>query len=409
MDALTIILNNVDRDSDTYSLSLQSPYLSDVETIDQVGGYSELEKLAALRDSLEIDTAEGRLKCNLSPARAVELLEDLRELGSVAFLSLIGGESYRGRRQRIQRYVEKVLANIPMGSTPVLALSSPVDLPIDLMTILDSGTNFDPGSGTVDYQGERLAIQATNCFIGFRFAVRKISARHTAPIDFSLASTGGLTMVYPYWHRGLDYINEELQRLRAVPWFDVVDPMPDRAIAKQSHPERKLARRLVEHVDGGAGVVHFTCHCDSGSRTPPLERRLVLAARDNFRLYKVSIAVRNIQAASIYMKEHAAPLGPLAFLSACAAADVSYDSPVSIPEALLYCGYRSVIAPLVSVHVELALEMATLFYAGLSNVPSTVGQALVDARFALLRSHRNPLGLLYGCYGDSRIGRRGQE
>jgi hypothetical protein len=45
-----------------------------------------------------------------------------------------------------------------------------------------------------------------------------------------------------------------------------------------------------------------------------------------------------------------------------------------------------------------------LFYAALGKDSNTVGGALVDARTELLKRFCNPLGLLYSCYGDSRLG-----
>lgn len=403
MDALTISVCDVDVNSDTFSLSLESPYLANKERIRGIEHFSSLEKLAALRDSLEQDTAGGRLNCELSPERCVKLLEDFRELGSAAFITFLGGPAYKGRQQRVQRYFKNVFEKAPAGRVHILAVSSPFDLPLDLMTIMDDGEDFDPGSGPLQIQAGRLAVQASSCFIGFQFAVRK-TGLHMEPIERSLVSADGQTNVFPYWHQNIRSVDEEIERLRKFAHFNVADPMPDVTYAKQEDPGRKLARRLAKHVDEEIDIVHFTCHCDAAAKVPPLEHKLILAARDRFRrFHKVGVAVRNIQGASRYSDEHDAPVGPLAFLSACAAADMSYESPTSIPSALLDSGYRAVIAPIVSVNFRPALEIAMLFYAALGKDSNTVGGALVDARTEFLKRFCNPLGLLYSCYGDNRL------
>jgi CHAT domain len=91
--------------------------------------------------------------------------------------------------------------------------------------------------------------------------------------------------------------------------------------------------------------------------------------------------------------------GPLAVLSACGTADHAHDAPSTIPQTLLDAGYRAVIAPLVSINVPSAMEIATSFFEGISRA-ETVGESLVLTRVRLLREYSNPLAMLYVCYGE---------
>jgi hypothetical protein len=160
---------------------------------------------------------------------------------------------------------------------------------------------------------------------------------------------------------------------------------------------------LVHGRTTGEGIVHVTSHCDAAEGTPALDHSLVLGGRRGLFLRK-TISLRVSVATIEYQGRHPSHEGPLAFISACSATDTQYDSPTSIPEALLKAGYRAVVSPLVSVHVDPAFAMAMFFYAELRK-EGNVGTALVRARIDLMRckSGHSPLGLLYTCYGESGL------
>jgi hypothetical protein len=95
--------------------------------------------------------------------------------------------------------------------------------------------------------------------------------------------------------------------------------------------------------------------------------------------------------------------GPVAFLNACSAAGVSFQSPTSIPQTLLDCRYRAVVGSLVAINVEPAMAAATTFYKCLGDGDS-IAVALVRMRRQLLeKPNHNPVGLAYTCYGDSLL------
>lgn len=340
----------------------------------------------------------GRRKLRHNLAETVVELNELREKG-FAVLEALTGDALD--RQRFMLALQTIVRRAPAGSVPEMVFESDVDAPLDLIPALEppQGIRFR-GPGSV------LAADARRCFLGARFAVRKerpgggpLSRNLT--LNASAFADGPRVPLAVYWNRRLGRMDDELRLLQEFEVFEVSDPLPDDGLLR-TRDEAGLAQRLVIGSELPRSIVHVTSHCDASKTTEPLNHALVLGGRVGLmhRLVELSVSVTRIQ----YEGRNVPPgQGPLAFVSACAATDLDLDSPTSIPQALLGAGFRAVVSPLVTVHVDPALAIAMYFYDALRHPGTTVGEALVRARLLLLERHLCPTGLLYTCYGETRL------
>jgi hypothetical protein len=335
-----------------------------------------------------------------SPERGGELLSELNEKGSSALLDMLGrGSGMSNRLQRIEQFFDRVIRNLSGGSIPKLELSSPVtDLPLELMPALPGRPRFIPRSGTT------LADEAGECFVGLRFAVRRTDLSCGNVPEWRLRADPSLNRVViaPYAHLDFSRFERQMRRLEGLPCFHVKEPLPDEAMIAAPGCAATTAKLLIE---GGEPpreeIVHVTAHGlveDEAS----YEHGLLFGGKGFWRNGEVQVTRSKMDQAIRSRSGPAAEDGPLAVFSACGTADVAYEAPSTIADTFLSAGYRAVVAPLVSINVNSAMEVASAFFEGLSRAES-VGEALVRTRMNLLRMHANPLAMLYMCYGESRL------
>ena len=302
----------------------------------------------------------------------------------------------------MQRFFLDVLRQAPALPTPILTLISPFDVPLELLPILDEGSSFSAPDAM------ELEKQAKRCFLGLQFAVRRFRLVDNAvPADLHLRRKGTgrdqQVSVAPYWYEGLKRVKEEVSMLDSLSHYKTSIPEPSRDLLAVPGPEDRIAKMFVLGRQGKEEIVHVTAHCNAPAEISPLEHRIVLGAKVwwGIRMQEVSLSVGALAEAVRPLPGRDTPDGPLAFISACGAANFRFDSPASIPDALLSCGYRAVVSSMVSLHVDPAFAMARAFYSELCK--ATVGGALVEASSKMIREHCNPIGLTYLCLGESRL------
>ena len=388
-------------EDDGYTIQLTSPHVKRMEVLHSVG-FSALPKLAAVRQRLEDVTQRGRLGAPLTPARGAQLLDDLREIGGAAYMTFLGGKANEGRQERVAEFFRDALEGSG-ARTPTLQLVSSVDLPIDFFTVLDDphveGFTAAPSSAT--YPGKELVAQASKSFLGYRFVIQRMG-RHGVPIDHNLAGPNDRVAVRPYTHSSLRNTEKTIERFRLRGRFDVGDVMPDEALVRQPGAARRASLRLLQE-GSYAGLLLIWAHCEAADLLDPLTHSLVFARSGGIRTHEVAVHISTLMAASQASSHDPNDMGPLAFISACAAANRTFTSPTDFPEIFMNSGYRGVIAPLVSVHVTPAHLMVELFVNALYEKRMNAGVALLDARTELLRQYCSPLGLLYTLYGDTSL------
>jgi hypothetical protein len=181
-------------------------------------------------------------------------------------------------------------------------------------------------------------------------------------------------------------------------------------------PQRDFEVRLAQQIWDGRPIgsvdrpvhfQHFHCHCDTSAQ-PSVGHWLKLAspaATIGLRRYserKVTIAALDSAFGGFTERSAESDPYPVIFLNACASGSISPSDVASFAETFLANGNRAVIGTETSIPAFFApafsREFYTEFLAGRS-----VGDAMYRARWKLLKGHKNPLGILYGLFGNPDI------
>jgi CHAT domain-containing protein len=364
---------------------------------------------SALRKSVQAAKRWGVVGREQTPEDAGFLLNLLREKGSSALLDMLGRRAARknGNLSRFRRFLQDASSRGLEASIPSLSVSasgSILDIPLDLMPVFEYAGDF------VTRKRDDLANAAQDCFLGLRFSVRRTleQPERTILLDPDLHRI----VVAPYLHADFRAFDQQMRRFGVPPFpFHVREALPDANMMKARDYVVRMAKLLVAGGKPKEQIVHVIAH-GSVTNGGDYESGLLFGRKGFTYDDQARIPLSALDAIIAVGQQPELPEGPLGFLSACEAANVSYMSPSTIPETLLDAGYRAVIAPLVPLNVKSASEVAQSFFEWLSteskrsdgaNEFLTVGQSLVMARRSLLRTLGNPVALLYFCYGETLL------
>lgn len=143
----------------------------------------------------------------------------------------------------------------------------------------------------------------------------------------------------------------------------------------------------------GDQIQHFVCHCYTDERVP---------SDSALRLSNSNTATIAELQASLDLPDHttAPTFGPLIFLNACGTARMDPMSAASFPRFFLRDNHnRGFIGTETNIPDQFAADFSKCFYSGLLKGLS-LGQAIYEAKWAMLRQAKNPLGILYTFYAD---------
>jgi hypothetical protein len=251
---------------------------------------------------------------------------------------------------------------------------------------------------------------AVASFAGFTASVRRIVGWRKVPRNLDLERDDKLDIQF-FWNTTLRGVRYELDMMTIKPGISILGPLPEKKwwwkrISLEEHED--IVRRIVSpphrvFSDGrqvAAPVVHFACHCDTGSQIAG-QHMLVLGG--SFRrsmqitLDKLTTALARLGTRDAQRE------GPLAFVNACGGTNIAYDKSSSIPQHYLsQLGYRGVVGPLIAINDGVASEFAEVFYEELLD-GHALGVALVRARRRYLEEMLSPIGLAYVCFGESDL------
>ncbi len=198
---------------------------------------------------------------------------------------------------------------------------------------------------------------------------------------------------------------DDTKQLESAPgWVEVHGPWPGAG----GLPERALLRHLVDSrtpLDAAppsepSAVLHLACHCYTTDAHPDRHKIDVGGANGQVTLKLLKTFMSEPEA------WQAARPRPLVFLNACGSAVPPLTSRASFAQFFLAQESLGVIGTLCDISDDVAAHFAAVFYQALLR-GDTVGEAMYAARWHLMDRHRNPLGLLYTCYGnpDLRVAR----
>ncbi|MEO3748841.1 CHAT domain-containing protein [Plantactinospora sp. B5E13] len=203
---------------------------------------------------------------------------------------------------------------------------------------------------------------------------------------------------YPGARRELDFFRSRGDRLR------LEGPYPD-DLDKPDAPS--LAAQLCDPtlgVDGSRGVpadqiLHFACDCEARPEDP--DGHGYLLADEQRRELRVRLTELKADLVERWVAQGPGRAGtdkPLVFLNACGTAVMDPHSAISLLQPFQRNGNRGVIGTSANIPDGIAAAFSRWFYTGLLT-GATVGRALHEAKWRLLRDRGSVLGLLYSLHG----------
>jgi hypothetical protein len=152
-------------------------------------------------------------------------------------------------------------------------------------------------------------------------------------------------------------------------------------------------------------IQHFICHCIVDENDVD-ESVLKLSRLNSLKIYELQAKLAQVQAENerIPEKRKQRPIpAPLVFLNACGSSIIDPMDVTSFPMLFLKLNkYRGFIGTETNVPDLFAADFSKIFYCGLLN-GLTLGEAIYQAKWAMLRDHQNPLGIIYTTYADPNM------
>jgi hypothetical protein len=146
-------------------------------------------------------------------------------------------------------------------------------------------------------------------------------------------------------------------------------------------------------------VLHFACHCDTD---PASTATWLLRVGDDIKV-RMNKLIAELGYRERERRLHEPPpdrpTRPLVFMNACDTSTINPSSAASFVQLFLENGNRGFIGTETRIPDRVAAEFSRIFYNHLLD-GGTVGYAMHQAKWDLLRLFKNPLGVLYTLYGN---------
>lgn len=211
----------------------------------------------------------------------------------------------------------------------------------------------------------------------------------------------------------LDGAQKDYRNFRFHPHMDMVGPLPE----KSPGGRLTLAEDLVDPFRGRPGpplghpdqVVHLSCHHGVKGQQESASAYELLLSKSVLSFGKEVEADREITVSDLGFGLASDPKRstvkarrPLVFLSVCRG-DFHPFTTNSVADVILRNGNRGVISTAVKIPDDSAAELAKFFYDRLLDGDCTAAEALLFAKWSLLRDRVSPCGLLYSYYGSPSL------
>ena len=353
--------------------------------------YRKLLKLALdqLKDSVRKD--------NLTPKDAAKALADLCRRGRTLIWQIFGSE-----RKNCESVLAKFQQCFPAWRTQkgpaVITVAAELSrfIPLEFLPLFD----FSEWVNIDDWEGLEAAARR---FLGFSAIIRREFADVRVSQNLVLENEPKLPLKC-FYNRDLKEAEIEIlffkRNAGARGGLDFDGPWPDRkyeevefstSLARHlRRPDRRFSGKYRREVDQ---IQHFVCHCE-------IDENLSSESRLLFSDGNVA-SIGDLQAAFLAIEEgKESEDGPLVFLNACGTSRIDPMAVTSFPRFFLKDNLnRGFIGTETNVPDAFAAEFSQCFYRGLFKRLS-VGQALYNAKWEMLRKKSNPLGMLYVVYAD---------
>lgn len=252
--------------------------------------------------------------------------------------------------------------------------------------------------------GDQLTLAAVaRRFVGFSMVVRRLVSRTTVGHSSQLPRPMRVTFLHDV---SLEAAKRELAFFaHADPTaIHLEGPWPTGETSK-TDLVRALFDPDVEFADWPQStpreVVHFACHCDTRAKSSS-DYTLRLRGEDSPQL---DLRLKDLQVeyvARASQDNARKTIRPFVFINACGSSHVESMTGASLHAFFLRERHIGVIGTETEVSDDLAAEISGQFYRRLL-LGEDMGTALQRAKWTILQRYRNPLGLLYTMYGDTRL------
>lgn len=335
-------------------------------------------------------------------------LSKLHEAGRVQSLNLFGTN-----RHTVEKFFQRACSNWQRSGTegyipPIVQITSRIQhsLPLEFLPLFDTRKP----KPITDLNSLR---QTVACFPVFSTIIARvfINPDPTLPAESrsspswsrtKLENLSGLPVRF-FRHAGLPGARKERDFFERSDWIVLRGPWPEHSLSSNDFLTT-LAGQLWDEIaqpDQPDQIHHFACHCNTEG-IDSLDHSLFLANMQEFGLIAERRApIRRLKGEFGSYPPRAAPtVRPLVFLNACGSTKMTPNGITSFPEMFLFnVGNRGVIGTETRIPDQFAAEFSEQFYLNLVR-GATLGMAIFNARWTLLKRRNNPLGLLYSVYAN---------
>ena len=357
-----------------------------------------------------------------------QFLKDIRTGGQIKDFSVLSSALGRlheaGRtqnlvlfddnRHKVEKFFQNVWRNWQGSGTesyipPVVQITSRLEysLPLEFFPLFDTSK---PGPIT-DLKSLSQTVARFPIFSTIIGRVFIHPDPHRSPQSRLLPSGGptklensGRLPVRLFRHAGLAGARKERTFFERADWIEMRGPWPDRSLNSDDFVTDlagQLWNEAVPTANAPDQIHHFACHCNTEGNDP-LDHSLSLANMQDVGLVsEQSAQIRRLKGEFGSYPERVAPtVRPLVFLNACGSTKITPNGITSFPEMFLFnVGNQGVIGTETRIPDRFAAQFSEQFYLNLVR-GATLGEAVFNARWTLLRRLNNPLGLLYSLYAD---------
>lgn len=204
----------------------------------------------------------------------------------------------------------------------------------------------------------------------------------------------------------------DLRNFRYHKYVEMIGPLPERSphgrltLAEDLvDPFRSLSEKPLSCPDQ---VVHISCHHEVKGNQKNATAFELLMSESVLSFGKKDEKDREITVADLEdgleaeNRRSIRARRPMVFLSACRG-DFHPFTTNSVADVILRNGNRAMISTSVKIPDDSAAELTRFFYDRLLDGDCTAAEALLFAKWSLLRDRVSPLGLLYSYYGSPSI------
>lgn len=341
--------------------------------------------------------------------RAAKALVYLHGLGVQLNRQLFGN-----RRYDVEDFVKKACPTWRESGSdghvpPLVEVTTGSDhvLPFEFIPFFDTTEPDIENKDEVTLKQELPQLAAR--FLGFSAIVYRRFLQFPGPSAETIENLPRMKLRF-FHHAGLEGAREDKEFFTVAKWIDLRGPWPEQSLEEPSFVS-DLAAQLwnastvpLNPSQSTDEIQHFSCHCDT-EQTHSANYSLLLAHKRD-RLGHNSL--RRASIGKLEQKFGGYPrrtpgIYPLVFLSACGSSKLTPNGVTSFPKFFLGLeGNRGVVGTETSIPDVFAAAFTRKFYLNLIQ-GATLGEAMSQTTWQLLKRYKNPLGILYTIYADPEL------